>query len=126
MLYFVSFATTLLMSAEVIELEALVRFCDSSVSTVEAAWSCSTAAPSVPRSAETVEIAAVIAVRALPASAAELRSVEARERLVVPVSATVAPMLTVPAVVPSLVKAETLEPKIEVPLKLVELLMLLI
>ena len=61
MLYLVSFATTVLMAAEVMLLEALTKFCDSLVSTVDAACSCSTAAPRVPRSAEIVEIAAVIA-----------------------------------------------------------------
>ena len=122
--YLVSLATTVLMSAEVMLLDALTRLADSLVSTVEAAWSCSTAAPSVPRSDETFEMAAVIAVRAAAAEEVEVRTEELSERGAYICEATEAPMLTVPVLDPSLVKAETVEPNTAVPLKLVELLML--
>lgn len=124
MLYLVSLATTVLMSAEVMLLDALVRFCDWSVSTVDAACSCSTVAPRVPRSCDTAAMAVEMASRAEAAAVFDVNEVALRESAVEDTEATVAEIVTVPDEVPSLVKAETVELKREVPLKLVELLIL--
>ncbi len=101
-------------------LDALTRFCDSLVSTVEAACNCSIVAPSVPRCAETVATAALIAVSADCAAEADVSTDVFRARVVVVRALTAPPMETVPPVVPSLVNAETVDPKIAAPLKFVD------